>query len=612
MTESIVGQPLWDVPVLDDIGPPRRGRVRARAGTATLWLMPAFAALSLVLAWPAAKTVQESFIGGDDRFVGPANYWSALTDPALQADLLNTAIWAVVVPLLVTAVAYTLAVLSRRTRAGHVFTLVLAPMALSLVVVGVAFRLLYDPSPRVGPATAVLQTLAGWLGRTPELVPQPLGPVLVTAALISAFAWSWVGFAVVLFRAALDDIPQELQDAARAEGAGAWRVLRDVQWPFLRRVAAIIVVLLAVAGSRTFDLVLVMVPGSVQNRAEVLALYILRQPNVQAAGEAAAVGVVWLLVVGVGGMLAARGAHHDWPAPHTLAARQPALTRRWRRQQRTTRPRRPGRAALVAHATRRIVLGLVVGMWALPVVLLVLTSLHAPIDPATRGWLAPLSLASYREMLDTALVPALLPTATLAFVVTTAVIVIATFAAHSLAWLNPYGTRAATVVLLVAAIVPIQIIAKPLQQALAPVDLRGTFFLLAAVHVGRGIPFAVLVLRNAFAASPADRIRRARMRHPSEVNVLMRAVVPAAWPALIGVAALEFILVWNDLVVGFLFGGPGFTPVGMVLLGQTRQFVPNVGVLSAGAVVASVLPLMVVLLARRTIVSGLVSGVIRP
>lgn len=611
MSESVSRPLLWDVPFLDDVGPPRRGRVRARAGTATLWLAPAFAVLGSILAWPAARTVRDSVIGGDGRFVGSTNFRSALTDPQLRIDLVNTGIWAVAVPVLVTAAGYALAVLSRRTRAGHVFTLVLTPMALSLVVVGVAFRLLYGSTPRLGPATALVQTVARGIGFAPESVPQLLGPSLVTFTLMSAFAWSWVGFAVVLFRAAIEDIPQELQDAARAEGAGSWRVLRDVQWPFLRRVAAILVVLLAVAGSRTFDLVLVMVPGSVQNRSEVLALYILRQPNVQAAGEAAAVGVVWLLVVAVGGMLAARGARHDWPAPHTLVARQAPLGRRSRNVPGTTRTARPGRVAMAGRAGRRVALGIVVALWAFPVVLLVLTSLHAPLDPATRGWLAPLSLASYREVLDTALVPAMLPTAVLAVSATAVVLVVSAFAAHSLAWLHPYGTRAITVVLVVAAIIPIQIIAKPLQQTLAPVDLRGTVFLLAAVHIGRGIPVAVLVLRNAFAAVPADRVRHARLRHSNEFNVLARVVVPAAWPALVGVAALEFVLVWNDLVVGFLFGGPGFTPVGMVLLGQSRQFITNVGVLSAGSVVASILPLLVVLLARRAIVSGLVSGVIR-
>jgi alpha-glucoside transport system permease protein len=575
-----------------------------------LWLVPALATLGLVLAWPAVKTVRDSFVGDDRSFTGAHNYLSALRDPQLRVDLVNTGIWAVVVPVLVTALGYALAVLSRRTRHAAVFRLVLLPMALPLMVTGVAFRLLYSPSPSLGPATAIARSAASWIGVDPDSIPPLLGPALVTAALVSAFAWAWVGLAVVVFRAALDDIPPELEDAVRAEGADSWRVLRDVQWPFLRRVTATLVVLLAVVASRTFDLVLVMAPGSVQDRAEVLALYILRQSNVQAYGEAAAVGVVWLLVVAVGTVLVARGTRDDWPAPHAVAPRRPPAERQ-RRSSAALSVRRPGRAAAAARVARRTALGLAVAVWVFPVLLLVLVSLHEPVDPATRGWLAPLSLASYHEALGATLVGSLLPTAALAAGVTVVVLGVAAVTAYSLAWLRPPGAAAATVVLVVAAIIPIQAIAKPLNQLLAPLGLQGTALALGLVHIGRGIPFAVLVLRIAFAAVPADHIRRARLRGDNELRVLTRVVAPAARPALITVATLGFMLVWNDLVVGLLFGGPGFTPVGMVVFGQTRQFVTNAGTLAAASVMASVLPALVILLAQRPIVSGLISGVVR-
>ena len=115
------------------------------------------------------------------------------------------------------------------------------------------------------------------------------------------------------------------------------------------------------------------------------------------------------------------------------------------------------------------------------------------------------------------------------------------------------------------------------------------------------------MLRNAFSSVPVDRVRAARLRS-TDIVVLLRVIVPGAWRALVAVAALEFVLVWNDFVVAFLFGGPGFSPVGMVLFGQSRQFVTNAGVLAAGAVVASLLPLLVVLGAQRSIITGLVSG----
>ena len=314
-----------------------------------------------IIGWPAAKIVQGSVVGESGAFAGAGNYLKAFLDPQLATDLINTAIWAVVVPPLVTTLGYAVAVLSRGLPALRVFTLVLTPMALPLVVVGTAFRLLYSPSPHLGPATALMQTLGGWLGADPATLPSLLGPKLVTAALISAFTWAWVGLAVVVFRAALDEIPPELEDAVRAEGADSWRVLRDVRWPFLRRTAAILVVLVALAASRTFDLVLVMAPGSGQHEAEVLGLYVLRQPDVGASGEAAAVGVVWLLVVAVGTMIAVRGARYRWHSPPRSAPSPSAIPgMAWAAAAFDTQagsdcPRRPDRPSYNAVAGDRVV-----------------------------------------------------------------------------------------------------------------------------------------------------------------------------------------------------------------------------------------------------------------
>ncbi|HET8680978.1 MAG TPA: ABC transporter permease subunit, partial [Micromonosporaceae bacterium] len=146
-----------------------------------------------------------------------------------------------------------------------------------------------------------------------------------------------------------------------------------------------------------------------------------------------------------------------------------------------------------------------------------------------------------------------------------------------------------------------------LYDVVSPLHGYGTAVLLGVVHVGFGLPFVVLVLRNAFGAVPADRVRRARLRL-SEFGVLVRVVAPAARRALVAVAAIEFVLVWNDVVVALLFGGPGFSSVGLGLFGQSRQFVTNANVVAAGAVVISVIPLLVVLGLQRSIVTGLVPG----
>jgi alpha-glucoside transport system permease protein len=193
--------------------------------------------------------------------------------------------------------------------------------------------------------------------------------------------------------------------------------------------------------------------------------------------------------------------------------------------------------------------------------------------------------------------------------VTVLVVALALPAAYALARLRPPGTAAAGVLLVVASAVPVQLVAGPVNEVLELVGLAGTSFGLGLVHVALGAPFAVLVLRNALADVPGARVREARIAGRREWGVLWRTV-PHAVPAIIAVAVLEFVQVWNDFVVGLLFGGAG-TPLGLLLFGQTRQFVSNSGTLAAFALLASVPPLVVIVLARRQVITGLVSGAVR-
>jgi alpha-glucoside transport system permease protein len=111
-----------------------------------------------------------------------------------------------------------------------------------------------------------------------------------------------------------------------------------------------------------------------------------------------------------------------------------------------------------------------------------------------------------------------------------------------------------------------------------------------------------LVLRTAFQAAPP--------RFTAEP----RPSLDAMWvrgryrPAVIAVVVLEFVLVWNDFIMGFLISGPGSTPLTLLLWGQARQFGVSAGSLSAAVVVASVVPVLVLLVNWRKVVAGLTGG----
>jgi alpha-glucoside transport system permease protein len=589
-TGPVTTRLLGETVVIDDVGPGRRSRMYPSGGFASLLLAPIAALLGGILLWPVARTVQASLTGPDGRWAGLANFRIALAAEGVGEVLGRTVLWAAVVPVIVIGLGYLLAA-SRRSGT----LLLLAPMALPLVVTGVMFRLFYDPDPGRGTGTRATTAVAGLFGVPADSVPAWLGPGLITVALMSAFVWAWIGLPVVVFRAALDAVPTDLADAVRATGGSRLDVFRDALWrPLLRRTAAIVFALVALGTARAFDLILVMAPGSSLDEAATLAVRVWQTSGSATTGPAAALNTLWLAALGIGVVAAAVGGRQAWPPPMPMAAEAPPATDRTRWT--------PVRRALP------ILMALI---WVVPVLALVATSLHTPQDAATRGWwTAALRLSSYREVFaEDELIRSLWFTGVLAVSATVVVVLLAVPAGYALARLRPPGTAAAGVLLVAASAVPVQVVAGPVNEVLSRVGLAGTSFGLGLVHVALGVPFAVLVLRNALADVPGAKVRAARLGGRREWHVLWR-MVPAAVPAIIAVAVLEFIQVWNDFVVGLLFGGAG-TPLGLLLFGQTRQFVSNSGTLAAFAILASVPPLVLIVLARRRVITGLVSGAVR-
>ncbi|WP_405433208.1 hypothetical protein [Micromonospora sp. NBC_00617] len=583
---------LGELAVLDDVGPPRRGRAYPAAGATSALLLPAALLLGALVLWPVLRTLHAS-VTTDGRWVGAEHFRAALAAPGTGAVVGRTVLWAVLVPAVVTALGYLFAVASRRSQEGGLVRLILlVPVALPLVVTGVTFRLMYDPDPTRGLATLLAARLTG---RADDNAPQLLGPGLVTVALMSAFVWAWVGLAVLVFRAALDRLPPSLADAVRAYGGGRRHVLWDAQWrPLLLRTVAVVFALVALGTSRTFDLILVMTPGSVRDDAAVLALRVWQTSGGTTTGQGAALGVVWLVAVAAGMLVAAFFVRQAWPPPRVEATPGPTPT--------TPPPRRLFRLLVAGGAVA----------WLIPLVVLVATSAHGQVDAAARGWWsAPPGTGSYAALLGGGeLWRALGFTLLLATVVTATVLLVALLAAYPLAWLTGPAAQATGLLLMAATVVPVQVIAGPVNEVLGVVLSSGTARGLALVHVALGVPFAVLVLRNAFADLPAEQVRGARLGGRRWWGTLHR-LARHNLPAVIAVSVLEFVQVWNDLAVGLLFSGPEATPLGLFLAGQSRGFVSNSGVLAAGSVLASVLPVVLMVLARRQLVAGLVSGGVR-
>ncbi|MFI7639977.1 ABC transporter permease subunit [Nonomuraea sp. NPDC049400] len=127
-----------------------------------------------------------------------------------------------------------------------------------------------------------------------------LGEALITPAIIGAFIWVWAGFAMVLIAAGLAAIPRDALEAARIDGATEWQVFRKITVPLLSPVLLVVFVTMIINTLKVFDLVFIIAPGSVQPKANVIALEMWRVSfgggNNQGLGSALAIFLLILVL----------------------------------------------------------------------------------------------------------------------------------------------------------------------------------------------------------------------------------------------------------------------------------------------------------------------------
>ncbi|MDX6241471.1 MAG: alpha-glucoside transport system permease protein aglG, ggtD, partial [Kribbellaceae bacterium] len=361
----------------------------------------------------------------------------------------------------------------------------------------------------------------------------------------------------------------------------------------------VITLTLVIAAVRVFDLILIVVPGPMQRDADVLGLNWWRATSSgNDDGRTAALGLVLFAIVAAVAVAVVRGLRRRrWAMPVTVVPADALL-------QRPAPSRRVRRAGWT--------IGFVVTLvWVFPAVVLVATALHSPREAGLSGWWSPagLGLDSFSAAANAGLLRALSSTVLISVVATTVLLVVAVPTAYLVAWggLPRWLGRGVTSAFVVLAVTPVQMYAAPLRDAIGAAGLAGSRVALALVHAAAGLPFAVLLLRSAFASAPPALVAEA-LQGPARQSAVLATVQRTYRPALVAVAVLEFVLVWNDFIVGFLISGAGTTPLSVVLWGEARQFSTSAGTVAAAAVVASVLPVVLLLSFWPTVVRGLTVG----
>jgi len=280
----------------------RAARRRARQERSTAWAfigpsVVVILGLSVVsVVWSLLLSFRADDLVTPGRWVGLDNYRALAQDPTFRTAVGNTLLYAALyVPLsLVGGLALALA-LNRRIRLiGLYRTLVFIPFVVSATAQGVLFSFILDPE--FGVANALLHQLGisaqGFLADPDQ--------ALYLLVLISL--WSGVGFCVVVYLAALQDVPPELVEAARIDGAGRAQVLRHVTLPALTPVTVFLLLWQLITSLQVFDLIYVTTKGGPLGSTTVIVYFVWQQAfQMFTAGYGAAsayVLAVALLVAG--------------------------------------------------------------------------------------------------------------------------------------------------------------------------------------------------------------------------------------------------------------------------------------------------------------------------
>ncbi len=235
-------------------------------------------------------------------FVGLENFRGLLRDPKFGPALGNTLLFVLgTVPLTVLGGFFLAVAVQARWFVGRVFarTAFFLPTVVSIVAIGVVWRWLLDDAGGLIPGAIRARGFdppgfliggevigfPAWLGLGPGLTWPMLSVIVVQV-------WRGVGFSMVLYLAALQNVNENLYEAAEVDGAPRRAVLRHITWPQVAPMTLFLLVTGVIGALQVFDLIWAMTATTETDDTRVLNLYVFREFQQSRLGYAAAIGVV--------------------------------------------------------------------------------------------------------------------------------------------------------------------------------------------------------------------------------------------------------------------------------------------------------------------------------
>lgn len=263
-------------------------------------LAPMLLVMLLLTAWPLLRTIWLSFTdaaligsGETPAWIGLENYLYALSDPDFRASIWRTLYFTLVSVTVEGIIGVLVALLLNQKFIGRnvLRVLVILPWALPTIVNAMMWRLNFNPD--YGSINALLSQLGiidgyrSWLG----------SPEAALNAVMFADIWKNYPLVTLLVLAALQSIPEDLFEAARLDGASAWRRFRAITFPAIVAPLGVVLVLRTIDAFKIFDIIYVMTRGGPVDSTKTLSFFVYQESfSYLRAGSGAAYAILMTLM----------------------------------------------------------------------------------------------------------------------------------------------------------------------------------------------------------------------------------------------------------------------------------------------------------------------------
>jgi alpha-glucoside transport system permease protein len=273
-----------------------------------------------------------------------------------------------------------------------------------------------------------------------------------------------------------------------------------------------------------------------------------------------------------------------------------------------------------------LVLVILAAFWLLPTVGLFITSLRAKGEAQTSGWwdvlFNPFSqdwdLSSYTTVLtENKLAASFISSMAVTVPATILPLLFAAYAAFGFTFLSFRGREFFFSVIIGLLVVPLQGALVPVLKIFISItdktgiEISGQYAAAWFVHAAFAMPLAIYILRNYMMTIPNTLIEAARMDGASNFTIFWRLVLPISVPALASFAIFQFLWVWNDYLIAFVFVGNERPVLTYTLLTMLGQYGEGWQAVAAGSFISLSVPLLVFFSLQRYFIRGLTAGAVK-